>query len=444
MNKTYTKRQRFALFVVPAVLTLALLAACAWGAAREREAESARVRLENQYREAFYRLISDTNDMTLALDKLRAANSNLQYVLHLSDVWRLSGSIGGTLSQIPAAMGETEELRRFISQAGDYARVLVRRALGGAPALPEDTAQLNDLRDACASLAERLQKRLETGEIPTEPPQEFYAAGGGENADEESLTKYPTLIYDGPFSDSTENFAAVGVTGEPLSEEAAREKALEFLGGGELSNVQQSDGEIPSYDFSGTDGKGRAVEISVTRTGGHTLWMMAEVEARETERPDESEVEACAGIALAFLKERGYENMTVSYAQFYDGVIVVNCAATQENVILYNDLVKVWVLREGRAVCGVDARNYLSRHTERELKSPLLSEEDARGSVPEALEAESVRLALIPSGGTGETLCYEVKGKIGDVSYIVYIDARTGAEAEIFEIIDSENGQLTV
>ena len=73
-----------------------------------------------------------------------------------------------------------------------------------------------------------------------------------------------------------------------------------------------------------------------------------------------------------------------------------------------------------------------------------VTEDEARERVSESLEILSVRLALIPKTATTETLCYEFKGRLNDADFIVYINAVTGDEEEIFEIINSDEGQLVV
>ena len=57
---------------------------------------------------------------------------------------------------------------------------------------------------------------------------------------------------------------------------------------------------------------------------------------------------------------------------------------------------------------------------------------------------QSVRLALIPLSLTDERLCYEFKCTYGGDSFILYLSALTGEEEEVFQIIDSENGQLVL
>ena len=55
-----------------------------------------------------------------------------------------------------------------------------------------------------------------------------------------------------------------------------------------------------------------------------------------------------------------------------------------------------------------------------------------------------MRLALIPRTAVTEVLCYEFKGTYGGASFIVYINAVTGSEEQIFEIVNSDEGQLVV
>ena len=148
--------------------------------------------------------------------------------------------------------------------------------------------------------------------------------------------------------------------------------------------------------------------------------------------------------ALARLNELGYENMTSTYAQYYGGAVLINFAATQGDVILYSDLIKVWVDRDTQKVIGIDARNYLFSHVEREIETPTVTVEEAEALLSTSLTVESRKLALIPLTPETECLCWEFKCKLNEDSYIVYINVKTGEEEEIFQIIDSENGQLVI
>ena len=182
----------------------------------------------------------------------------------------------------------------------------------------------------------------------------------------------------------------------------------------------------------------------MTKQGGQVLWMMAEISGAAEGVPEKDLTAQYKDAAKAYLDERGYENMEATYAQYYAGVALINFASTQGGVILYSDLVKVYVERDSGAVVGIDAQNYLFSHIDRTLPIPAITVDEARNAVSEQLTIASERLALIPKTVTVEVLCYEFKGQCRGADYIVYINAVTGAEEEIFEIINSDEGELVV
>jgi len=116
----------------------------------------------------------------------------------------------------------------------------------------------------------------------------------------------------------------------------------------------------------------------------------------------------------------------------------------QNGVILYADLVKVYVDRITQAVIGLDAINYRFHHRERDLSSAILTEADAKNALSDALTLEHTALALIPKSNTREVLCYEFKCTRGETFFIVYVNAASGAEEEIFEVLNSDEGDLVV
>ena len=136
--------------------------------------------------------------------------------------------------------------------------------------------------------------------------------------------------------------------------------------------------------------------------------------------------------------------MRSTYAQYYNGITVINFAAVQDDVILYSDLVKVWVDRQTKQIVGMDARNYWFSHTRRDLPEPQVTEQEAREMISSNLTVKSVELALIPITPETEKLCYEFKGTFSEDSYIVYINVLTGDEEQIYRIIDSDQGQLVI
>ncbi len=476
--------QRAIAIAVPVMLALALAVVCIWASQEKKAAEAKTQALETMvqagYRQAYYELSDNVNDIQTALKKLQVTASSSRHVLLLSDVWRLSGAAVANMGSVPNSHVDTAELNSFLIRAGDYAHVLTQRILSGSVLSQEDYDQLDSLYEASVKIGNEIAQRISSDDFPIqtldaegyytavgqggqdqgnqqtgqqtasageqggEGGQSAEGAGGQAAEDEDSISDYPTLIYDGPFSESNETAEPRGLSQGEVDEEAAKQAALSYLGGGELTGTGIEEGIIPVYGFYGTDGTGRAVEITVSRQGGAVLWMMAETPAGADGVPEEDTVTRMREAAKAYLDQRGYPGMEATYAQFYDGVGVFNFAATKDDVILYNDLVKVYVERATFTVCGVDANNFLMMHTLRTLPQPALTQEEAAQRVSDSLEVASVRLALVPKTAATEVLCYEFKGTCRGTEFIVYINALSGAEEDIFEIINSEDGQLVV
>ncbi|HOG02037.1 MAG: Sporulation protein YpeB [Firmicutes bacterium ADurb.Bin248] len=432
--------------IVPLALVVAVVSLAFWGTQQRALADEYKNTATNMYKRAFNELCTDMNDLQTALGKLRVVTSPTQNVLLLDDIWRISGSCVSMLSQIPSSHLDVGELNLFITRVGDYAHALTKKALAGETASDEDRDQLDQLYARCGEIAKDLNDRLSVGDVPVAAitSDEFLTAVDDTYASTEDESKFPTLIYDGPFSESTQKQEARGVTGDEVDMDKARELALKLADIPSFDSEGDSNGKIPAYDFHGTYEDGREVDISITKTGGLLIWLMSSATGTASGIPDDATVEELKKAALDWLSAQGYESMKATYAQYYAGTALINFAYVENDAIVYNDLIKVWVDRETRGIVGADARNYLFSHVERDIPAPTLSKEEAEAKVSVNLDIESSELALIPVTPTKERLCYEFKGKCDGDEYIVYIDAETGEEQQIFVIINTENGQLTL
>lgn len=460
---------------VPLLLTIALALACVWGAQQSAMAAEFRNTTENMYERSFMELSETMTSLDQALSKLLVASSSRESVLLLDDVWRESGAAASLLSQIPASHLDRQELNSFIVRVGDYARAMTERVLRGETITEQERAKLIELHTACAQIAADLAYRVETGDIPlmvitadeyyqsmepstatqSDTPQEGNAQQDGDNDEKDpaEITKFPTLIYDGPYSESAEKRTPKGLTGGDTAQGAALEKARAFTGAKSLTLNGLVESELAFYDISYTLSDGREGDIAITKQGGHTLYMMSSATTQNEGVASGEEWERLKRTGIKYLQDMGYGEAQASYAQYYSGAALINFVAVQDGVLLYNDLVKLWIDRATHEIIGLDARNYFYSHVERKLVEPKLSVEEAKKSVSPALTIESEAIALIPLDAATECLCYEFKGRLGldnqgsgenVEEYIVYINVETGEEEEIFKIIDSQNGQLVV
>ena len=397
-----------------------------------------RTRIENLYR----RIDDDLNDVDVSLSKLSAASSPRQSVLLLGDVWRATGSAGAAMALLPLSHADSCDMSQFITRCGDYAHALMGRVLQGRALTDEDAKQLQDMRTACNHIRQVAGEAIQSGDYVA---TDNVDAGCYEQTQSEAaISEYPTLIYDGPFSESTENRAPQSEPGERITAQQAEAQARRLFPGARIGETTYVPGSLPVYEMALDTADRGQVSLSLTEQGGELLSFMAEPKGTRDDPPNDEESRRLKESALSFLQELGVEDPAAAYAQYYQGVAVLNFTPRQEGVILYSDLVKVYMDRDTGEVMGIDARNYRLNHRTRDLPRPRLSQEQAADYVSDSLHTEGVALALIPLTAQNEVLCYEFKAVKDDTFYIVYINALNGEEEQIFEVINSEEGDLVV
>ena len=408
-----------------------------------REALDARQAAERtRIEDLYHRIDDDLNDVDVSLSKLSAASSPRQSVLLLGDVWRSTGSAGAAMGLLPLSHADSCDMSQFVTRCGDYAHALMGRVLQGRVLTSEDRQQLQDMRTACAQIRQVAGEAIQNGDYVA---ADNVDTGCYEQSQSEAaISEYPTLIYDGPFSESAENQAPKGDPGERITAQQAQGLARKLFPGGEIQAWAYVPGALPVYELTLETADRGQVDLSLTEQGGQMLSFMAAPTGDRNDPPSDEESERLKAAALSFLQELGVEDPAAAYAQYYQGVAVLNFAPRQDGVILYSDLVKVYLDRENAEVMGLDARNYRLNHRTRDLPKPQITEQQAAAYVSDSLQVEQTALALIPLTQQTEVLCYEFKATQNETFYIVYINALTGQEEQIFEVINSEEGDLVV
>ncbi len=406
--------------------------------------------LKNQlaafYSKSFEELMTDMSSLQTKLCKLQAASGSNQYTLLLMDVWRQAGDTQSSISALPVSYITTSPLTQFMNRTGDYCRSLSKKFALGEDISKEDISQIQALAKSCEEVCDNLDEMWRQG-YPSDSgfsedvfmAQEDQAKGTLDFSNQE----YPRLQYDGPFSESTEDKKPEGLGGKEVSRQQAKKAAAEFLGTdiNTIADDNDLNGDIACYGFSGEN---QEFSIYITKQGGQVLWYMRKTEIGISAVPTDAKYKALTKTAQDYLKDKGYGNTESSYAQFYGGMAVINLAPLDGEVILYPDLIKVWVDIAKGEVAGIDTNNYLMSHKQRELKKPEITELQAKKNVNSDVKIENVRLALIPLETGAEKLCYEFTGKLNENDYIIYINAQTGIEEDILMIQHTNEGTLVM
>lgn len=434
-----------------------IISLAVWGLYEMNKIKNMEINIENNYNRAFHELVNYVDDIDTLLQKSMLVSSPAQMASISSEIFRQSSAAKACLGQLPISEVQLENTEKFLSQVGDYTYVLSQNVINEGAVTESDYNNLNSLSEYASLLNQKLiamqndvyDGNISFGTIQKESKEYLTATANAEgvltsfDGVEKEFQEYPSLIYDGPFSEHIEKIQPVMLeNASEISAEKAFSIAKEFLGdrGRNLSYSGESQNNLlPSYSFSSSQ-DGYEINISITKKGGYPVYF---IENRETGE-ETLNISQAVQKAREFLSSRGYTSLKESYYDTSGGIATVNFAYEQSGITCYSDLIKVRVALDNGEILGIEMHGYIMNHKYRQFPQMKLTEDEARAKINSHLSIEKVSMALIPKDGQSEKLCYEFTGKHNDRNFIIYINAENGREEEILMLIESETGVLTV
>lgn len=412
---------------------------------------------ENDYNMAFYELVDYVQNVEKYLAKSLISTTPEHGAETLTHVWREADLAQSYLARLPIENESLSNTAKFLNQVSDYSFSLSRKNINKEPLTEEDLKNLTDLHNYSVELENTLnqlsedmnQGRISWGELTKKATPVFAQQVSNLSKDsfsnlEENFHEYAGLIYDGAFSEHLTSNKKKGLTGEDISEEKAKEIAENFIGKEKIKEINSQgfseNADIPAYDFMVKTNNEQDIWISITKKGGHVIFMNCN---RSVEAETLSQEEADK-IGKEFLDSKEFKNMKETYYLKQDGVVTINYAYEQNGVIMYPDLVKLKVALDNGEILGIETTGYLNSHEERSLTEPKISMDEAKKILNKDLKIESEGRAIIPTQWQTEVECYEFKGKVDDTEFLVYINTQTGKEEDILVIVNTPNGTLTM
>lgn len=406
--------------------------------------------LETVSQKAANELCESLDSITVSLKKSLYSGTKEMLREIGDDLCRQATLAKESLSSLTNEGADTEDIFRFLSQVGNYTvflsegdsnlltlsgkqRSALQALYNYAYSLSNGMNDIvNDYTDGLVSFNEKISTlNLDSSALPESFMSRIKST-------KQTVTDYPTLLYDGPFADSILNKKALFLQDKKeITKNEAKAIAARIMGEKEDSLREDNDvnSEIELFCFSLGD-----KSISITKKGGclctltdKTTVGAATISAKEAIKR-----------SLEFLTQNGYKNMKDSYFSLYDGVCTVNFAYENDGIIYYSDLIKVGVSLETGKVVALDASGYLMNHTERELPEIKATEKGCENIISDSLHILSVRKAMIPLDTGKEALCYEFHCKDrNDSECLIYIDCETGKERDIMLLLYRDGGILT-
>lgn len=430
-----------------------------WGITQVQARRQAEALLENKYNRAFYESLQRSKNVEALLSKGLATASPEHMNTLFSDLWYNANSAQENLHQLPLSHNVVARTSKFLTQVGDYAYSITKR--GQDEKFKEDDRQtMQKLYSKARSLNREMaavERQAAAGRFHwTEvrhglskkfPKGSLATADNSFRRVDSQLQEIPILIYDGPFSDHIERANPLGVTGDSVTVEQARDIArnfVDFKGATvtEVRNAKSVRGKIPAYsfEFSTGDRPENVVTANVTKKGGHLVYY---VNPRPVTSATISDAEA-RSLAEGFLKERGLNNLVPTYSIKVQNILTVSFAYQQGEVLIYPDLIKVQVALDNGQILGYDALGFLMSHHKRDLPKPELTMAEARQQLNPRLKVLAERMAVVPTSGMHEVLTYEFKGEMEGDTFLVYINALTGEEEHLFKLLETPSGTLVL
>ena len=406
---------------------------------------------ENDYNKAFYEVVDYVQNVKTYLAKTMVSKTAEHGAEMLTHVWRESNLAQSYLGMLPIESQELENTEKFLNQISEFSYSLSRKTIEGNELSDDDMSKIkelynysNDLSNTLNEMSDELNNgTLKWADLVKNTESSKITEVSGFDVVEDNFHEFTGLIYDGAFSEHITSSEKKGLTGEDIDEETAKQKAEEFIGKDKIketkSNGYVENGDIPVYRFEITTNEEQNIGISISKKGGHVVFLNYNRNVTEEKISPEESVQK----GKEYLNNKGFPNMQETYYLKENGFITVNYAYKQNNVVIYPDLIKVKIALDNGEIIGLESTGYLNNHYERNISKNLISIEDAKKQLTNNIEIKSEGLAIIPTEWNTEILCYEFKGKVEDIDFIAYINAETGEEEDILIITNTPNGTLT-
>ncbi len=398
--------------------------------------------LENRYQRGYMSLIDNVDDIEVGLSKLVATTSFDSQKSIMQNVYTSCVLASENISNIPVNIASLNNVNILVNKIGGYMYSLVEnetRVCGDVLKSVEDLhAKISVVKyDINKGYSDGLNSAVLLSDVnnSTTDGSSFTA---GLVSEEQSYSDVPTLIYDGPFSESVLN-KEPKIIEEKITQEDAYQMVSEladYWSGYVIEYLGETNGKLDTYNYH-LIGDNR-VYLQVLQNGGLLLSATAYGDYDGNAVSTDQAIDIAKEIAYKF----GYENMVDVWHQVVGSVVYINLAYAEDGVVYYSDLVKVKIDLNGGELVGWEATNYIYNHCDREEYVGAISIDDAQNLLSDSLDVVERSYCVVPNKYVGESCAYEYVCTWSGYTYYVYLDSLTGEELKVMRVIETDNGDL--
>ena len=406
--------------------------------------------VQDSYNRAMYDFVSDINNIENEMTKLKITSNDTYTMTTLASVFAKSNSAKANLDILPFSAGSISNVSKFLNQLSDFSYSLMRNILNGNE-ISEYKENIDSLYIKISELSdvvENIYTDLTASNIKWDELEKVGDEKIKESTAQEELssvnyigktfTEYEGIIYDGAFSNHILTAKPKFLNGNILSSEDVKNLIEEQLKVDSIEFKSEQDGKLPLYVFevklSGFD---TLKTLYVTKEDEKVYQMISDRKSTtENISIDEAEKKA-----TEYINNLGIDNIVPTYYLKSENMVTISFAATQDDVIIYSDLIKVKVALDNGEIMTYEANGYIYNHKERNINASKTIDE-AREVLYKDLTIENERLCIIPTDSKDEVLVYEFEGIIDENRFLVYVNANTLVEEKIYILLETECGTV--
>ena len=434
--------------ILIAVLTIGLIGIGYWGYKEHEEKNSLLIHAENTYQRSFHEL---SYHMDMLHDKIGtslAMNSRQRLSPQFVDIWKLT-SKQKNVSQLPLSLLPFHKTEEFLTNIGDFTYRTAVRNLDDDPLTKEEIKTLKNLYTQAGELKDELRQvqyqSLDNNlrwmdvelALATKDNQGDNTIIDGFKTVENKVDGFGEKNADSIFGQNNgDDNSYKNISGEWKSAKEIKQYAKRLFSIKDEKNLlitkTGKGADVPMFTVSYEDGKN--VYMDITQQGAHPVNIIVN-------RPiNEKKLSLNDGLLKAekYLKNFGYKNMTPIQSQQYQNIGLFAFTYTEDDVRIFPDAIMVKVALDDGEIIGLNARDYLKNHHEREINKPAISAEEAKDFVNGKLNVQEEHIALIKNDINEEILTYEFLGTMDDETYRVFINAEDGREEKVEKLTSTE------
>lgn len=373
---------------------------------------------------AFEESVEALSDLSRSMEKsLYAADGGMSAKV-CAEVYADALRAGTALAALPFSTVEMEELKRFVSLAGDYAYTLCREAAeegfseeqretfaGMAPVAAELAESLrgirSDLSDGVLTMDSRERQIANVlDEVPVYLSERLVSYAG-------DFQGVETPVYHGQYTAREETRR------EAVDEAAARQQAAAVLG---------CEPEEPALAASYADGGALLFtlgsrSVSVSAAGVESL--------RDSRLVSESRLDEGAARAAAeeALRALGYGDLKLEELDRRGNLLDLRFSAAENGAAGLDRTIGVTVALDDGSLAGLSLEGTRGEGAQSEWP---VSEEEARSLLPAGLELQNLRRVTLAGADGRSIACYELLCLNAEGKQVrLYVNAESGRQEEI-------------